>query len=49
MDKSSVIQTITNLRRLLKFNQESYFDFGFSIPMTIDFICSHIEDDGILR
>ncbi len=44
-----VIQTVTSLRRLLKFNQEALFDFRFSIPMMIDFLCDHMQDDGSLH
>lgn len=41
-----VLEVVTNLRKLLKFNQELYFDFSFSLPMMLDFLSNHIEEDG---
>lgn len=48
VDASQTHVTVTNLRRLLKFNQELYFDFSFSMSTMIDYLSDHIEDDGSL-
>lgn len=44
-DPSLILEVMTDCRKLLKFNKEMMFDFNFSIPNMIDFICEHMQDD----